>query len=487
MAYFSLTNNAIAWGQVRLRGGWRNVIITIGTCAVLVVGLILLCIRVQFAPFKDILYGWTMALLGVQIAWTMLAACGGIQSGIRRDVDAKIIESHRLMPISDMAAVLGYIVGSSSQAMVGAGLTLIIGMVTATAAGIGAINWLAANGILLVFAVVCSTAIAMLSFQSKGAFAAMIALLSLGVVSGGVVFAVLPGLTLLCAPAIGNNIFGIIERGIAWNWTYLLSFCMQFVFAGLFFLAAARKFRRDYVPAFGWALGIALLLAWVVLSVSGILAWPQISSRALRGVAVDARTQIIASTIGTMLLALVPISSAAWQENNSRRRRALRDPAWARQPASPEIITVLASLIVLLVPLSTVPRLRLPLDGTIACAVGLFAGMMCVRFLLGMLYLIRRPTLLIVGFWLVCAWAGPPVLDAIRYQFMWERGVNAPQVTALTGFGPVGLMMAVSGVGVPSPWMGAALQILTAAVMSWLYRLMCRPRPVVAKAPSIQL
>ena len=54
-----------------------------------------------------------------------------ITQAIRRDVDRKIIDSHRLMPLSPAGAMLGYLIGPSITGLKFAGVNFLVGMLGA--------------------------------------------------------------------------------------------------------------------------------------------------------------------------------------------------------------------------------------------------------------------------------------------------------------------------------------------------------------------
>src|SRR5688572_1161425 len=93
-------DNAIAWVQVRLRGGPRNLLTTTLTYAA-VVGLAMVG-SVQLVPARpgDTLAGWVGGLLGLQVATLLLFGTSRVASAIRLDINTGIIESNRLMPVA---------------------------------------------------------------------------------------------------------------------------------------------------------------------------------------------------------------------------------------------------------------------------------------------------------------------------------------------------------------------------------------------------
>src|SRR4051794_10467264 len=98
MAFFP-PNNALAWAHFRQRGGWmRAGTFTVGAMVLLGV-LIITSARLNPDEKPRILWGWTTGLLALQAAGLALYGTGRVSGAIRADIQSKLIDSHRLMPL----------------------------------------------------------------------------------------------------------------------------------------------------------------------------------------------------------------------------------------------------------------------------------------------------------------------------------------------------------------------------------------------------
>src|SRR5215203_4163271 len=110
-------DNAIAWVQVRLRGGPRNLLTTTGTYAGVIGLSMVACVQLLPTPVDQILGGWATAIIVLQAAVLLLFGGSRVAAAIRQDITSGVIESHRLMPIAPAQAVAGYMQGATCQAL----------------------------------------------------------------------------------------------------------------------------------------------------------------------------------------------------------------------------------------------------------------------------------------------------------------------------------------------------------------------------------
>src|SRR5215213_8992387 len=106
-----VVDNAIGWGQFQLNGGWRNTLSVPAGYAVILGGLIYLSAAIEPRQATLAYSLWTKGLIAIQFALLVLHGTNRVIGGIRRDVTGQLIESHRLMPVTPLHAVLGYIFG----------------------------------------------------------------------------------------------------------------------------------------------------------------------------------------------------------------------------------------------------------------------------------------------------------------------------------------------------------------------------------------
>ncbi len=436
-------DNALAWSQFRLKGGWRNLLTVVGLYTLIAGGLILITARLDLAASTQVFTTWTMILLGLQVGILLLLAPGGIRTAVTKDMESGMIESHRLTPLTGVGAVAGYLTGPTTHAIAGGLVTFALGFGTAVAAGLSTADWLAANGILALFAACFWVACALLAMLGKNAFGALIGVLCMLGFSGGFLLDLFPGLTILAGPLLGGSIFGLALGQNLLSSAQLLSACLQLAVAGLCFLAAARRFCRNDVPAFGSLLGLALVLAWVLLSFSGMASWSFLDLPFGNGSTRVKAHQMIAAVLAGLIVALTPLVAAVRAEDQWQRRRTLNDPALGPRPIAPLFVALLASAILLLLPLAAAGMLPKPSTSPalmMATVFVTFTGLLQARYLVGVLYRAGRSVASLLTIWFALAWGGPLMLDLGRT--IPTLGSRPMELSFLWTWSPIGLLMA---------------------------------------------
>src|SRR4051812_41745954 len=353
-----LTNNAIAYAHFQLRGGWRNTLITAGLYSMVIVGAMTLATKLDPRGVGWI-RGWVGGILALQSFVLLLFATSRIGVAIRGDINQKLIESHRLMPLPAWEAIVGYLVGGTSQAMALAAANYAIGAVAAATIGIGQDQWFAANFILLTFSIFFWTASSMGAFtmtRGKGGVGWVAALGFITLSSQGLIAIVLPGLTLLASPIVGRTIYTLqASTSGGLPVAFALSLPAQIAIGSLCFFAAARKYRAPQAPAFSPVMGLLLLCAWSAASIVGMVFWDDICPDVgmFRNGGHDENVhmmQVILSTISAMLLAMLPIANSSHADVARKRRRALGEVPRERVYVSPALATVLSAILCVAIP-----------------------------------------------------------------------------------------------------------------------------------------
>src|SRR5258705_6410777 len=104
--------NAMGWGHLQLRGGWKNLLVTTVGYSLLIVAVIIVTVRLNPDYTQRILEGWTVGLLGLQSGVLLLFGCMTVGAAVRLDHTSRMIESHRLMPTPASSAIAGYLMGA---------------------------------------------------------------------------------------------------------------------------------------------------------------------------------------------------------------------------------------------------------------------------------------------------------------------------------------------------------------------------------------
>src|SRR5688572_6341541 len=280
--------NPIAWGQFHLRGGWKSFWpTTVGYTVVVGAGMLLVVRLSTYTPHA--LEGLKIAFNGLQAGLMIIFVATRVSTAIRQDQTNRMIESHRLTPISPSQAVLGYLVGPAAQPLALCAANVLLGCGLCQVMGTPLLLWFTLNAVLLLFSMFATTIAAFGAFSGRpggaavgwiASFVCMINFMTIG--------AILPGVNVLATPLLGSTIFNlsIVDAADAVV-TYAPSTVFQLAIAGVCFAASCRRYRRDDRPALGWDLGLALLGAWVATSAFGIVFWEHFEPRAMRGRAVE--------------------------------------------------------------------------------------------------------------------------------------------------------------------------------------------------------
>lgn len=482
-------DNAIAWVQFRLRGGWKNALIVGAGYVVLIGMLMFFSVQIQPTEIKNIMYGWTVGLMALQCGTLMLVAGSSIRTAIRKDIDGQLIESHRLMPVSGMKAVTGYVLGCSAQSLVVGLANVALGMIAVAVASLSIPDWLMANAVLLFFAITTWVVIAFLSLLSKSAFGLILAFVIVATFSQGIAFQLLPGISVLIGPMIGKTVFGITSSGFRWGPEYMVSILTQALLVMFCLVGAARKYRRSDIPAFGPYWGLGLVALWLLLSIVGMFYWGDIGFTILPRWARGASLmQLIASILVAILVAIVPVSSAAWLQSQWERRRQLRDPDLPRRPIALMAVVAIASVLIAVLPLvwdiniNAIWNHPLPAGG-VAILLAPLASLIGIAHLIGFCYRRGRSALILTVVWIAAIWLLPLLIDftryqTLRYEYLSTRGAIGvePEVTTfLSGMSPIGtLVVGYAQAGDYRDWRfhplpGLAIQFLLSAAMMVLY------------------
>jgi hypothetical protein len=482
-----ITTNAIAWAQFQLRGGLRSAAMLTGTYTVGIIALIYLTTRLD-PRGSGRLGGWSTALMTIQTAILLLFAGSRIGTAIRGDIAARMLESHRLMPLPATGAVLGYIVGGASQALCLAAATFLMGLAVCAAAGLAVDRWILGSAILLVFAAFAWALIALLAFtttRGKGGMGWVIGLIAINFSSQGLIAMLIPGLTVLISPILGASIYTMRAGAAELTPAYAVSLAGQVVIGAMSFLAAARKYRENDAPGFTPSMALVVLGAWVGLSVYGNLGWNEIKPGFFRvfggSGTMETKVQIVASLLVAMLMGLLPLAASARAYRHWTIRRELDDPAIGRRPLHPALTAVLVAGLCHLIALaahsaneqgdSFVLR-RLGASDSTAALIVTAAALTAFAFTTGyFLRILHRRR-----------GGGSPVLTAVLVLLLWTipllldvgRHIAAdrwsePVLQRMSTFSPIGTFVHAWGDGTADPAVGVVGQLALAVAMVALF------------------
>jgi hypothetical protein len=469
-------NNAIAWAQFRLKGGWKKSLSFTGGAFALLAMFIIGAAKYDPLQATRTLFGWCTGLLGLQTAAVVLMAPGRVANAIRVDIKSGLIESHRLMPTSPIDAVAGYIVGAAIGPLIFFAGIYVLGLFCASGAGVPLAQWTFANLVLLAFSTFIWVLAAYVAFASKaGPGLLIIPLFAMPYASAGGLFSLLPGLTVLISPMAGGTIFDLRTAAtMVLPPTYAMAFAMQALVGGILFIAAARRYRTADAIGLDWALGLLLVIAWTLLSVIGLREWDVYEPRGWGvGGKIDLSGRLIATIVTGMVLALAPVSASALAMQQWRRHERLHDPSPMRKPLFPGLVLLAVTIAILLVVYapSGVPK---PALGDVAwSAITIAISLATIYFLCAWLYLGTQNAAIPIIIWVVLFWLVPVFVDLIRYALD-DYGESDP-IGGISTCSPIGALIVV--------WTHRSAPLIAGIVMQLLImtlpltlRMILRPR-----------
>ncbi|HEY2589048.1 MAG TPA: hypothetical protein VGI81_25115, partial [Tepidisphaeraceae bacterium] len=267
----SVINNAIAWSQFRLLGGWKNILLTSGAYAVVIAAAMFGLAYGLREPPSNTYAGFVLLFYILQCLLLLLYGTARVAQAARSDVRSRIIESHRMMPVAPFGAVLGYWLGASLQAIVLFGINFGLGAVAIAGASLPLQSWAIANAVLLAFGLFVWSIVLFFSFRSGlGLWGAVVVMLMIPF-SQMQLLDFVPGASVLASPFIGRTIFDP-RATLTLDWPFVVAGFAQAVIAALYLVAASRRYERDDVIGFGPTLGLLLLIAWAAVSMVGAAA-----------------------------------------------------------------------------------------------------------------------------------------------------------------------------------------------------------------------
>jgi hypothetical protein len=344
MSAFPGPANPIFYAQYHSRGGTRNTGIVCAVYALAIAGLIWATSdHTDPRRTADALQGWLVGLLGLQLLTLLMYGSLRVSTSVRGDINSKLIESHRLMPLPPAAAVVGYVLGAPIQALAVAAVNVVVGTVLCPMAGISVGNWLVANAMLLAFSLMMWVVTATMAMVSRGGFGLVALALTLSLFLGGRALDLLPGLAVLIAPLVGRTVFdlkGAAAGGADAAFAYACALVAQGLLAALFFSAAARKCRSSDMPAFNVSLGLMLLAAVVAISAAGTAFHDAFIIPYWRTDNSEERTRFVASVIVAMLLMILPLAASARARTDWTRQGPT--PSQRRRPAATLLVMAAA-------------------------------------------------------------------------------------------------------------------------------------------------
>jgi hypothetical protein len=445
-------SNAIVYAQFNLQGRWLRML-SIALIYAVLLGAAVWVTAIVAQPFD--LRGWIAGLTALQIANLLLFGSFRVESAVRNDVTSRMLESHRLMPAAPLAGILGYIFGAPLLAFLIALGNIILGTICCAQSHLSVHNWLFANGVLFIFAIFIYSMVTQFSFIARGGFLLLIVAGAASMAAtASEAMGLLPAIAVLFDPLLSrSNVFAQLFNAVRLNdqfaFGFLCGIAGQIAFTLIAIRAAVRRYTSPNITGISETLGLLMLLTWVVLILQQS-AWPDSFSYRYRSSdysSNDLVAQTVLAFSTSMLLALLPIGSAAWTARQAQRRG---DPTAVKPSiARAEGFTTFAAVMIISALLILVPAQRPHMY-----IAGVWTMVIVVNFLLSMAalfswgYLIRQRAWVFVFIWVMITWVTPVIIDAIYRTLLDNNADNATLLTAFSQPGALALIWSDSRVSV---------------------------------------
>jgi hypothetical protein len=430
--------NPLLYAQFHMRGGWKNTLGVAAGYALLVGGGIWITARNSTNnSYMSAMQGCLHLLLGLQLFILLVYGSMRVSSAVRGDIASKIMESHRLMPMSAFSAVAGYVVGGPVQATSLAVVNFLIGLPVCSGASVDVECWLIANFMLGAFVLLSWVLTAQLAFAARAGFVLLLIVTALSVVSNASTLALLPGLSVLICPLIGRSVFRLTATFDNLSFPFAVALVSQFAIGGICFRAAMRKYRMPDAVGMSTFLGLLLLITWVSISLMGISRLDDfVSQYGFRSDTAVRIAQFVATVLATMLLALIPISSSA-RALGEWRRNGGATPVQPRRPM-PLAFAVLPSVIItcmLLVASPIAKDVNTLTIQRVQTVVIVLASLFGIAMLFRWFYLGMSKAWLVALIWLVLTWILPMLADLVYHLMLPEPPESLTMISALSPIG----------------------------------------------------
>ncbi len=458
MSSFIGPSNPIAWSQFHLKGGWKSVGgVTVGYGCIISISIFLTCWNHQNEWQSD-LAGWTTALLVIQALAMLLMGTGRISGAVRQDLTSGAMESHRLMPISASSAIAGYVTGAPVHAIGIFVANLFIGAATTVMINMPVTRWLAANAVLAVFTIMIWVVTVFIAQVAKGAGWVVSIFAGLAFSARGGLDSIAPGLVLLAGPLVGASLVDVRARSTEMSGAMAMSLVAQAILTAIFFIGAARKYRRPSQLALSPRLAFALLFVWVGAGWAGMELHDELVGHPLREY--EKIQGMIGTLLSAMALALVPLTNAARQYVSGMKRK-VDDPQYRERTIGLVQAAGLATVI-LLIPITNLPE-RATHENVVITAAVIFAFCIGLVFLSAWAYKSAESVKMLVALWLIAIMAVPLIAAFIVM-------VGEKEAWGLAAFGPLGAILGIWGANTKSAVMpGVVTQCFYALVPVGLY------------------
>lgn len=465
--------------QYQLLGGHRRMLgILVIYVAAGVVGIVGMRRVMDDIPWASYAGGVLNFLAAIQAILIVLGGASAIHRATTRDFQTKMIESHRLTPMSNIAVVLGYSFGATCQMLMLFVINVAVGAVLTLTGPFPIPDWLLGNFLLLTSAVMVWSVTVFGGVRLEKPLAPAPFLIIVGALM--VPLSMLPGAGLMAgiySVVVAMEV--LLARAPASLPAMLGLATLNIVLTVYWMACASAKYRRPDLPALGASRGLTLLGLWLLVATSGLVVYPALTRTGFVAAAgrVETEHQWVATLIVALLVALVPINGAVDCQRLVRRGTSVRG---RMDRVSDLTITMIAVLMIAVLPPTLLHFVwqgeAFPFESTLDGSV--LRGIACTAFVCALALLTLRSVLVLAYTWLkaptvvtavfvLLAWGGPVAVDAIRAVTVAEYNSGVRYSWILT-CSPAGAITAIWTLPGPPLVPGIAIQAVIAGLFLYL-------------------
>ena len=453
----------------QVRGGHARVIgVPVILAVAMGVGILLLY---RFTTSRDFALAASTVvriLMWVECIVLLLGGSNAIHKAMLRDYETRMIDSHRLTPMTNVGVALAYLIGPTFQILAVFLTMAIMGGLLASMAGMSIKDWAIGhlfvfNGVLTFWAFSVFLGMRLGKPVAPGAIVILIAAFSFAIMF-------FPGLGLLAWTYTMVLGFWLITGSSPVSVPALYAITAVNVTLTVFWVTtSAARYRRPDLPGLNPGRGMVLFVLWLLLATGGIVLFDY-ATRTTMITAFNAegtRIQWLLTMVSSLAIATVPISGAVECSLLARQGRALR--GWGDRIDSLSIALLAAVLICAVmvgVGWSIQPGIgsgigdswadRRPWAWSITACL---CACLTVRNLLELTSQWARGRGLITAFLLLLLWGLPPVLDGVRADLLGGSS-GTTDLSALLGCSPAGMIAAA--------WLPLDIRLLPGAIVQGL-------------------
>jgi len=402
-----ILDNAIGWAHFQLRGGRKLLIWFLTIFAIITMSLVLAPAALVNA-FAPGLQGFGLNFfLGFEIFLCLLVGPILTAHAISTDVKERMVESHRLMPVSGSEAILGYAFGPNAIPLTLFAASVLVGSIDAALSGVIVPRFVIASFIIVCFGALLTVIAAYGAFAVKRSGGIWIVVAAAPILGNATsIGPFLPAVAVFCTPFMRKTVFSM-QAGADEPVAYLVSELFGVLAGTLFFIGARRRYRSTDEPGFTPWMGTAMVGIWIAASAIGIR-WSNLFFwQSVGGEQASRNAQWAVSASVALFFSATPVLVSGRLRQMHDIRRRLNPDFAEKRPVSPFIMVMCCTVLILLLgPLAVSDQITLQQLLLIATVV--VASLFSVRYWERVTFQTRRRYS--SALYRYVAWGGPPLL-----------------------------------------------------------------------------